>query len=51
MSWGTAYTKGTPHEMLGMLMLVPALGLQLLLAWVLDRIFIEDEAPAAGGAA
>jgi exosortase len=50
MSWGMNYAKGAPHALLGLVMLIPALGLQLLVAWVLDRIFIEDEA-AAGGAA
>jgi exosortase len=48
MSWGMDYAKGAPHALLGLVMLVPALGLQLLVAWVLDRIFVEDDAPAGG---
>jgi len=47
-SWG----EGSPHEYLGFLMLIPAMGLQLGIAWILDRIFVEEEdavtdAPAA----
>ncbi len=45
---GQAWGKGTPHEYLGFLMLVPALGMQLGIAWILDHIFIEDDGvPAA----
>jgi exosortase/archaeosortase family protein len=50
MSMGMEYTKGTPHAMLGLVMLVPAMGLQLGLAWVLDKIFIDDGQAARGAA-
>jgi hypothetical protein len=44
-SWG----QGNAHAYSGLLMLIPALFLQLGLAWVLDHMFIEDEAPASAG--
>lgn len=43
------YARGTTHQWVGLLMLIPAMGLQLGLAWVLDRIFVDDG--AAEGAA
>ncbi|HVX84073.1 MAG TPA: exosortase/archaeosortase family protein [Phycisphaerae bacterium] len=46
-SYGMQYTKGTPHALLGLAMLIPALGLQLGVAWVLDKMFVE--VPSAAG--
>lgn len=37
------WAKGKAHEYFGLLMLGPALLMQLGVAWILDRIFIEDE--------
>lgn len=50
---GASYAEGSAHEMLGFLMLVPAGLMQLGLAAILDRIFVEEPeaAPAAGGGA
>lgn len=36
-------TKGNPHALLGMAMLVLAFGLYGLVAWILNRIYMEDE--------
>lgn len=36
--------SGDFHTMIGMLMLIPALGLFLLVGWILDRIVIDDSA-------
>jgi exosortase len=47
--WGMEYAKGSTHETLGLLMLIPALFLQLAVGWVLDRIFVEEK-PGVGGA-
>jgi exosortase len=45
-SWG----QGNAHAYSGLLMLIPALFLQLGLGWVLDHMFVEDdEAPAGAG--
>jgi exosortase len=41
-TWGMEWAKGSTHETVGLLMLIPALFLQLAVGWVLDRIFIED---------
>lgn len=49
-SMGMEYTKGTPHAMLGLLMLVPAMAMQIGLAWVLDKMFIDDGEPAGSAA-
>lgn len=38
---------GDVHKFIGLLMLIPALGLFLLLGWVLDHLLIQDE-PAGG---
>ena len=38
---GQQWTEGKTHEYVGMLMLIPALFLQLAMAWVLDRLFID----------
>lgn len=46
--WG----RGDAHGFFGLAMLLPAMLLQLAVAWVLDRIFIETPEPEkAGGAA
>ncbi len=37
-----AYAQGDFHLFLGMLTLIPALGLYLLIGWALDKIIIED---------
>lgn len=50
-AWGMEYAKGSTHETVGLLMLIPAMGLQLGVGWVLDRMFIEDHEPQAGVAA
>ncbi|MCO6438027.1 MAG: exosortase/archaeosortase family protein [Phycisphaerae bacterium] len=44
--------KGTPHQLMGIAMLVLALGMYLALGWLLSRLFIEEsstepEAPSA----
>jgi len=46
------WAKGSAHAYFGMLMLIPALFLQLCIAWVLDKIFVEekDEQAEKGGA-
>jgi len=44
------WAKGDAHGFFGLAMLVPAMLLQLGVAWTLDRIFVEDHA-AAGGVA
>jgi hypothetical protein len=36
------WAKGKAHEYFGLLMLGPALVMQLGVAWVLDRLFVED---------
>jgi exosortase len=46
---GPAWAQGTTHEYLGFVMLIPALGMQLGLAWILDRMFVEVPAPAPAG--
>lgn len=40
-------SQGTPHQVLGILMLVVALGLYALVGYVLKHLFIEDEADAS----
>lgn len=47
------YATGTPHQLLGMLMLGLAFGLYGLLRFVLSHLFVEDgdEAPVASGGA
>ncbi len=40
---GPEFARGTAHEMLGFAMLIPAMAMQLGLAWLLDKIFIEDD--------
>jgi exosortase len=47
---GTQWAHGTPHEFLGLLMLGPALLMQLGLAWVLDRLFVEVPETKKGAA-
>ena len=42
-----AWAKGNAHEYFGMLMLIPALIMQLGIAWVLDRLFVD--APEKAG--
>jgi len=48
---GEQYGQGTPHEFLGLLMLIPAMVLLMLIGWILDKMFIEGPEEAAGGAA
>ena len=43
--------QGGFHTFVGMLMLIPALGLFLLLGWVLDHLFIPDESTSEAPAA
>jgi exosortase/archaeosortase family protein len=40
---GDQYAAGNAHEYLGLVMLGPALFMQLGVAWVLDRLFVETE--------
>jgi exosortase len=44
--WG----GGDAHGFFGLTMLVPALLMQLGVAWVLDRLFVEEPEPTEGGA-
>jgi exosortase len=52
---GDEWGKGKAHEWLGLLMLGPAMAMQLGIAWVLDRIFVETpdavDGAVTGGAA
>ncbi len=45
------YAHGSTHIYIGMLMLAPAMGMQLGLAWILDRLFIETPTVPSGEAA
>jgi exosortase/archaeosortase family protein len=47
-----AYAEGAAHQYLGLLMLIPAMGMQLVIGWMLDRVFIEkpDDVAAPTGA-
>jgi len=47
--WGEQWAKGSAHAYFGMLMLIPALFLQLCIAWILDKMFVEEK-EAKGGA-
>ncbi len=40
---GPQYTTGTPHTLLGLAMLGVAFGLYGLLAWIMNRIYIDEE--------
>jgi exosortase/archaeosortase family protein len=40
--FGENAAKGAMHENLGWFMMIPALLLQVLVAWILDRIFVEE---------
>ncbi len=50
---GKAWAEGSTHETVGLLMLIPAFGLQLLAGWILDHLFVDETAaagaPAPGG--
>ena len=46
-----AWASGDAHGFFGMAMLLPAMLLQLGVAWILDRLFVETPAPAQGGGA
>lgn len=51
--WSREVSEGFAHQFVGLVMLVPAFFLILLVAWVLDRLFIEeadDRALAAAAA-
>lgn len=43
-------STGEFHTMIGMLMLIPALGLFVLVGWVLDNLIVEERAPRRVGA-
>lgn len=45
---GPEFARGAAHEWLGFAMLIPAMGMQMGIAWLLDRIFVEvlDDEPA-----
>jgi len=46
-----AWAEGDAHGFFGLAMLLPAMLLQLGVAWILDRLFVEAPAPAQGGGA
>lgn len=53
---GKEWAHGSTHEYVGLAMLVPAMGMQLGLAWLLDRVYTDEPDDAAkteatGGAA
>lgn len=50
-SMGPEWARGSTHASLGMLILIPAMFLQLGAAWALDHIFVEEahEVSTAGG--
>lgn len=48
--WGEQWGQGTPHQFLGLLMLVPAMIILVAIGWALDRIFIEIPEQKAGEA-
>jgi exosortase len=41
-------TRGTPHMLLGMAMLIVAFGLYGFLAWIMNRIYVEEKEQAEG---
>lgn len=41
------WARGDAHGFFGLAMLLPAMGMQLGVAWVLDRLFVEEEAERA----
>ena len=43
-----AWAKGDAHGFFGLAMLLPAMALQLAVAWTLDRIFVEETAGERG---
>src|SRR5207249_3945831 len=45
--WSTEISEGFAHQFVGLAMLVPAFFLILLVAWALDKIFVEEVADAA----
>lgn len=47
---GPEFARGAAHEWLGFAMLIPAMGMQMGIAWLLDKIFVEvpDDAPGEG---
>ena len=53
--YGPAWANGDAHGFVGLGMLIPAMGMQIVLGWVLDRMFVDvpdEPGPvAAGGAA
>ena len=46
---GEEWGRGNAHEYLGLVMLGPALVMQIAFAWVLDRIFVDAPAETAHG--
>ncbi len=47
-SLGMEWAKGSTHETVGLFMLIPAMFLQLLVAWILDRIYVDDDGVEMG---
>ncbi len=45
-SLGGEWARGSTHQTVGLFMLIPAMGLQLGIAWILDKMFIDDKEPA-----
>jgi len=41
---GPKWAEGSVHEYLGFFMLIPAMGMQLALGWVLDHIYLDEPA-------
>jgi exosortase len=48
-SWGEEWARGSTHQTVGLFMLIPAMGMQLGIGWILDQIFIEDKEHAPQG--
>lgn len=48
-SRGPAWAHGDAHGFVGLGMLIPAMGMQIALGWVLDRIFVDVPETVAGG--
>jgi exosortase len=49
--WGEQWAKGSAHAYFGLLMLIPALFMQLGIAWIFDHIFMDDHPAGATAAA
>jgi exosortase/archaeosortase family protein len=44
--WSPKFSEHFAHMFVGLVMLIPAFFLILLVAWILDRLFIEEAEPA-----